>query len=237
MPGGFDSGKIPVVLGLWRDILRRLGFTNDARVHISAPGVDIMITGEPEQVRHLLGVVKYELERNLRWKDRDPRAALPAPPEKKRSTKKTKVNQFVEPSELDEMDSPYAFGKPLVMPVEDDTDGGDKTRAVESIASDKARYQSDPATLVPDVQDTGDDVFAPASFESSEPGRDREVTAITSNSDEKKLEPKDKQPTEDFESTAIPDAHGRIAVLNRASTDTDPDDMTKEVLRPTNPSS
>jgi hypothetical protein len=90
-------------LGLWRDILRVLGLTTDTRVHISAPGIDVIITGEPDQVRHLLSVVKHELERVAVRADR----------------KKIGEGQVVRPTELDEMDSPYALpeAEEMVMPV------------------------------------------------------------------------------------------------------------------------
>ena len=32
----------------WRDILRVLGLTTDARVHISAPDIEVVLTGEAE---------------------------------------------------------------------------------------------------------------------------------------------------------------------------------------------
>jgi hypothetical protein len=94
-------------LGLWRDILRVLGLTNDARVHISAPGIDVVITGDPEQVRSLLGVVKHELERSAARREITGRR------------KTSRSSQYVRPTELDEMDSPYVLPEAMVVPVED----------------------------------------------------------------------------------------------------------------------
>ena len=82
----------------YKDILRFFGLTNDTRVHVSAPGVDVMITGEPERVRHLLGVVKSELEKPGRRGLQDGRRF-----------KTGRASQVVQPTELDEMDSPYAL--------------------------------------------------------------------------------------------------------------------------------
>lgn len=118
-------------MGLWRDFLRVLGLSGDARVHVSAPGIDVVITGEPEQVRNLLGVVKYELERSARWRDRVPQpAGAPAIAEGARRgvslRSAGRTPQYVQPTELDEMDSPYALPDPLVMPVEDTT--GERAR-------------------------------------------------------------------------------------------------------------
>lgn len=95
----------------WRDILRALGLTNDARVHISAPKIDIVITGDPDQVRHLLGVVKHELERNA------VRRELGAGGRRKSMGS----NQVVRPTELDEMDSPYVLPEATVRPVDEST--------------------------------------------------------------------------------------------------------------------
>lgn len=111
-------------MGLWRDILRALGLTNDARVQISAPGIDVVITGDPEQVRQLLGVVKHELERVAsrrvgegRWKD-------------------VPDSQVVRPTELDEMDSPYALPEAMVMPVREEDSTADEARKERSIEED-----------------------------------------------------------------------------------------------------
>jgi hypothetical protein len=98
-------------LGLWRDILRVLGFTSDARVQISAPGIDVVITGDPEQVRQLLSVVKHELERSAARRELEGRR------------KSIGSSQVVRPTELDEMDSPYVLPEAMVLPVEESTTG------------------------------------------------------------------------------------------------------------------
>lgn len=145
-------------MGLWKDFLRVLGLTSDARVHISAPGIDVILTGEPDQVRALLSVVKYELERSTRWKDRDHRDR-----EKSRvaAGDKPRRPQLVQPTELDEMDSPYAFAEALVMPVDEITDERDRqpaSRKASRSPGDLARaYEGEPATLVPDILETRDD--------------------------------------------------------------------------------
>ncbi len=117
-------------MGLWRDILRVLGLTNDARVQISAPGIDVVITGDPEQVRQLLGVVKHELERS---------AARREVAEGRRKTVGT--GQVVRPTELDEMDSPYVLPEAMVLPVEDTT--GELVRTpVDEDTVDEPRHRS-----------------------------------------------------------------------------------------------
>jgi hypothetical protein len=135
--------------------MRLLGLTSDARVHISAPGIDVVITGEPDQVRALLSVVKYELERSTRWKDRDREKSRIVPGEKPRRS------QLVQPTELDEMDSPYAFSEALVMPVDEITDERDRQPASRKASQSPAElvraYEGEPATLVPDVYETRDD--------------------------------------------------------------------------------
>ncbi len=77
-------------MSVLKDIARYFGFTDDTRVTISAPGVDVVITGRPDKVSYLLEVVKTEMERSS----------------KKRKSGKSDV---VRPTELDEMDSPYVL--------------------------------------------------------------------------------------------------------------------------------
>lgn len=144
-------------MGLWKDFLRLLGLTSDARVHISAPGIDVVITGEPDQVRALLSVVKYELERSTRWRDRDPKRGAIAggsertPRDGSKARSKGSGN-YVQPTELDEMDSPYALPEPLVMPVDEITDERARQPASRKASEAPPRaYASEPATLVPDV--------------------------------------------------------------------------------------
>jgi hypothetical protein len=165
-------------MGLWRDLLRLLGLSSDARVHISAPGIDVVITGEPEQVRSLLLVVKHELERNARWRDRSerdkradgsneravvdgkrpakrPKDKLPSM-DQKRPPQLTPGRQYVQPSELDEMDSPYALPDPLVMPVEETTDETEATGGKSDREhAKKAPYGGEIATLVPEPDTSG----------------------------------------------------------------------------------
>ncbi|MCK6545585.1 hypothetical protein L6R52_06925 [Myxococcota bacterium] len=178
-------------MGLWSELLRVLGLSGDARVHISAPGIDVVITGKPEQVRSLLGVVKYELERSARWKERVGPSPHPPPheipariqpvvaaaaPQKKR----VRGSQVVLPTELDEMDSPYALPEALVMPV-DDTTGEralealeDRTPAEPPPRGRGAPYVPEMTTLVPDKSATD-----PAGDDDDEP--EAQPTAVTAS--------------------------------------------------------
>lgn len=121
-------------MSLWRNILRVLGLSSDARVHISAPGIEVVLTGEPEQVRALLGVVKHELERNARATNG--RRRLPSNEE-----------QIVRPTELDEMDSPYALPEARVLPV------GESQITDEQLL--RAKVIDEAQTLLPEM-DTAD---------------------------------------------------------------------------------
>lgn len=84
-------------MSVLKDIARYFGFTDDTRVTISAPGVDVVITGRPDKVSYLLEVVKSEMERSSK---------------KKKSGK----SDVVRPTELDEMDSPYVLPEGRVVP-------------------------------------------------------------------------------------------------------------------------
>jgi hypothetical protein len=111
----------------WRKLLALLGLSNDARVRVRAPGIEVILTGEPELVRAVLHVVKAEIERVHRIRrmggarpgapipPAPPGAVQPAPlpPGASGSRRRTGSNsdsqQIVLPSELDDMDSPYAI--------------------------------------------------------------------------------------------------------------------------------
>ena len=97
-------------MGLWKSILRSLGLSNDARVRISTPDIEVTLSGDPEKVRLLLGVVRHELEMN-------PRLLVRSTPSPKRRRGIPVVSQVVQPTELDEMDSPYALPEAVVLPV------------------------------------------------------------------------------------------------------------------------
>lgn len=86
-------------MSVLKDIARYFGFTDDTRVTISAPGVDVVITGRPDKVSYLLEVVKTEMERS--------------------SKKKKSKSDVVRPTELDEMDSPYVLPEGRVVPAPD----------------------------------------------------------------------------------------------------------------------
>jgi hypothetical protein len=137
----------------WKKLLAILGLSNDARVRIRAPGVEVILTGDTETVRALLTVVKAEIERVHRLRRLPgragpslsdhglaPAASAPAqagpspagasgagqPPGAPGSAGGTRSphrrsrrgaggkaadsqSQVVLPSELDDMDSPYAI--------------------------------------------------------------------------------------------------------------------------------
>lgn len=116
----------------WRDILRVLGLTTDARVHITAPDIEVVLTGDPELVRALLPVVKGELE--VLAADRHKRS-------RRNRRLPSKEEQIVRPSELDEMDSPYAFPEVRVLPV------GDSQITDDAIVRDDTL--DEPATIRP----------------------------------------------------------------------------------------
>ena len=106
-------------MGLWRSILRWFGLQREARVQITAPGIEVTLAGEPTQVRALMGVIRNELERKAR---RD------------RRLNKVNESQVVRPTELDEMDSPYALPEAMVLPVPDE-----ERPAADQVAGGRAR--------------------------------------------------------------------------------------------------
>lgn len=143
-------------MSVFKDIARYFGFTDDTRVTISAPGVDVVITGRPDKVSYLLEVVKTEMERS--------------------SKKKKSKSDVVRPTELDEMDSPYVLPEGRVVPapeaapapaVAPPSDPKQKARArptppggpvkrevVRSVGPPiVAPRMEEPATLVPDVEE------------------------------------------------------------------------------------
>ena len=97
-------------MSLWRSILRWFGLHREARVQITAPGIEVTLAGDPTQVRALMGVIRTELERKARRDRRN----------------KRNEGQIVRPTELDEMDSPYALPEAVVMPVPEDERSDDR---------------------------------------------------------------------------------------------------------------
>lgn len=73
-----------------------LGLTDDARVHVRANGIDVVITGDPKLVRRVLEAVRDELEGRRKKSKR-----INGP------IKFDTDSHMVLPSELDDMDSPY----------------------------------------------------------------------------------------------------------------------------------
>lgn len=70
------------------------GGSPKAKAHVSAPGIDVVIRGDPRSVHRLLRVVRQSLE------DWSAEAARPMP---------ARGSNVVQPRELDEQDSPYAL--------------------------------------------------------------------------------------------------------------------------------
>lgn len=87
-------------------------------MHITAPGLDIVMSGEPREVRRILSVVTDALEN--RTEGRSPLSGnVPGEPSRK---PRAHYSQVVLPSDLDETDSPYAVPahEPHVRPVRED---------------------------------------------------------------------------------------------------------------------
>ncbi len=135
-------------MGVWRSLLRIFGLNDDAQVRINAPGIDIVITGDPRRVRSLLGVVRQELEQNpklLSHGGRDRRRYS-------RNPQRARPSQMVQPTELDEMDSPYALPEALVLPVADEDVTAERSNPRQRNISTPTRPRPDQAaTLEPDV--------------------------------------------------------------------------------------
>jgi len=112
----------------WRKLLALLGLTEDARVRVRAPGIEVIITGDPDLAKKVLAVVKQEIAHQSSRRRGDSVMASPAQqaqaqqpqmprqmaaPQPQasggRNKKKAGHSQVVRPSELDEMDSPYAI--------------------------------------------------------------------------------------------------------------------------------
>lgn len=167
----------------WRDILRVLGLTTDARVHISAPDIEVVLTGDPELVRTLLPVVKHELEQ------------LHSSGGRRRRNRRLPSNeeQIVRPSELDEMDSPYALPEARVLPVGDSqitddaivrSDTLDEPATLRPPTDAEAKLQQRPAVGPADSDDRPKPEVVGTKLESDPPDEDEpepEVTAVAPN--------------------------------------------------------
>jgi hypothetical protein len=103
-------------LGVWKSLLRIFGLNDDAQVRINASGIDVVITGDPRKVRAMLGVVRQELENNPKLLPQGSHSRRRYP----RNPQRARPSQMVQPTELDELDSPYALPEARVMPVADD---------------------------------------------------------------------------------------------------------------------
>jgi len=159
-------------VGLWKSILRALGLSSDATVRISTPDIEVTLSGDPEKVRLLLGVVRYELEKNPRFLVR----ATPMPKRGRRAA----ISQVVQPTELDEMDSPYALPEAVVLPVPDEavTDQRRLVRLTAVPAPSAVRddeVTADPDAMLPPI--FGD----VPSEDTMGDGPDSETTAVAPN--------------------------------------------------------
>lgn len=143
----------------WRKLLALLGLTEDARVRVRAPGIEVVITGDPDLAKSVLSVVKQEIARQTSKRrgdavaqpSRGP-AALVAPAAPGRPSgpaaaggtsakrKKAGHSQVVRPSDLDEMDSPYAIPEHVPMEEASETPaegfGSERTVNVDGMIED-----------------------------------------------------------------------------------------------------
>ena len=108
----------------WRKLVAILGLSRDARVNVRARGIDVTIIGDADEVRSMLAVVKDELENRHRRRLRARSGSVGVT-----TTGLHTLNtdsQVVRPTELDEMDSPYAIPEHrTVPPGEEDTPTGE----------------------------------------------------------------------------------------------------------------
>ena len=98
----------------WRKLVAILGLSTDARVNVRARGIDVTIIGDADEVRSMLEVVKGELENRHRRRLRARAGSIGIT-----TTGMDSLNtdsQVVRPSELDEMDSPYAIPEHRTVP-------------------------------------------------------------------------------------------------------------------------
>jgi len=101
-----------------------------------------VITGEPEQVRQLLSVVKHELERSAARRDLGGRR------------KSIGAGKMVRPTDLDEMDSPYVLPEAMVMPVDEPTGELMRTPVDEETVDDPRRRPETRPARGPTVEAT-----------------------------------------------------------------------------------
>jgi len=134
-----------------------------ARVNVRAPGVSVTILGDREQAKRVLAVVKEELERSHRRRAIGRQRSAARMPSSARIMEPSvgTDSQVVRPTDLDEMDSPYAIPEHRTRPTADKDDG---PATVEEDFGDTSTH---------DIRDTipADDLEEP----------DREVTAVDVN--------------------------------------------------------
>lgn len=114
----------------WRKLLALLGLTADARVRVRSAGIEVVITGDPDMVRAVLHVVKTEIGKHGSTRRGGSQARPLAERVPTRAPGAVAVIQgkpiveasdsnIVLPSDLDEMDSPYAIPEHRTVPPED----------------------------------------------------------------------------------------------------------------------
>lgn len=183
----------------WRKLLALLGLTEDARVRVRAPGIEVVITGDPEIAKNVLSVVKAEIARQssrrrgesvMASPSRGGAAALPGPsnnastapppgpaqqaaagsPQSARAAgggggggrsgkKKAGHSQVVRPTDLDEMDSPYAI--PEHIPLEDVSETPAEGFAAERTLNVDGMIESARDDDEPEPEPTAVDVAGP----------------------------------------------------------------------------
>lgn len=148
----------------WRKLLALLGLTEDARVRVRSAGIEVVITGDPDLVRAVLQSVKAEIAKQggkrrvesqarpivERNPTRAPNAlaapALTVVPGK--MIVEPSDSNIVLPSDLDEMDSPYAIPEHHTVAPEDPETPIDGTAALSekmsATISDQTRPDDEP---------------------------------------------------------------------------------------------
>lgn len=134
-------------------------------MNVRAPGIAVTIVGERDQAKRVLLVVKEELERNHRRRVIERARSTSRMPSSVRIVEPVLAtdSQVVRPTDLDEMDSPYAIPEHRTMP------------PTEGATPEDATGEDLGETSTHDIRDT----LAASEFD--EEGPEREVTAVDVN--------------------------------------------------------
>lgn len=111
--GCFLSSPSPR-LGLLGALLRRLGLSRETRVHVSIDGLDVVLRGDADRVRYMLGVITAALHDAASPSDEGPRGVEDTrigAGTNRPSVRAARLSsdQVLVPSDLDESDAPYAL--------------------------------------------------------------------------------------------------------------------------------